>query len=67
MLAVGYILIVPFATQLFPSFPNNSQQKNITSSSVILIGFSCRAEHYKIPAQQQAVTLGAIQDATDFY
>jgi len=36
----------------------------LSSSSVILIGFSCRADNYKIPAQQQALSVGSKHMAT---
>jgi hypothetical protein len=55
MLADEYKLIDISLISFCPGFTNKSQQKNITSASVFQSA-SVPAEHYKIPAQQQAVT-----------
>jgi hypothetical protein len=38
----------------YPVRPNSNHHLFFNSSFVFLIGFGCRADNYRIPAQQQA-------------
>jgi len=61
MLADEYVLIVPFAYQLQSGLKNKSQQKNITSTSVNLLGLLFQQTSHRIPAHQKALSLAAIE------